>query len=59
MELIFVASAASASYLNLIYHGAGTIDHLLLLKFSMPNDNVHKLSVWTNTFVHTNMTCSP
>ena len=29
------ASAVSASFLNLIYHGAGTVVHLLLLKGSM------------------------
>ena len=35
-EVNFFASAASASFLTLIYHGAGTDVHLLLLKGSMP-----------------------
>ena len=35
MQLKKIASAASASFLNLIYHGAGTVVHLLLLKGSM------------------------
>ena len=35
MKLIFFASAASASFLNLNYHGAGMVVHLLLLKSSM------------------------
>ena len=35
MKLNFFASAESASFLNLIYHGAGTVVHLLLLKGSM------------------------
>ena len=32
---MFLVSAVKASFLNLIYHGAGTVVHLLLLKFSM------------------------
>ena len=32
---VFFASAVSASVLNLIYHGAGTVVHLLLLKGSL------------------------
>ena len=35
MKLKKIASSASASFLNLIYHGAGTVVHLLLLKSSM------------------------
>ena len=34
-EVIFFASAVSASFFNLIYHGAGMVVHILLLKFSM------------------------
>ena len=34
MKLKKFASAASASFLYLIYHGAGTVVHLLLLKSS-------------------------
>ena len=31
----FLVSAVKTSFLNLIYHGADTVVHLLLLKFSM------------------------
>ena len=33
---MFLVSAVKTSFLNLIYHGAGTVNHLLQLKFSMP-----------------------
>ena len=33
-EVKKIASAASASFLNLIYHGAGMVVHLLPKKFS-------------------------
>ena len=32
---MFLVSAVKTSFLNLIYHGAGTVVHHLLLKFSM------------------------
>ena len=35
MKVTFFVSAVSGLYLRLIYHGAGTLVHLLLLKFSM------------------------
>ena len=35
MKLNFFASGESATFLNLIYHGAGTVVHLLLLKSSV------------------------
>ena len=35
-----IVSAVSGLFLKLIYHGAGMVVHLLLLKFSMPVDNL-------------------
>ena len=33
---MFLVSAVKASFLDLIYNGAGMVVYLLLLKFSMP-----------------------
>ena len=52
----------SGLFLKLIYHGAGMVVHLLLLKFSMPVDNLineashtywldHSLSYYASTSV--------
>ena len=47
--MIFLVSAVETSFLNLIYHGAGTVVYLLLLKFSMARLDHNGEHRWTNS----------